>query len=1612
MTLAYRLIFLMIVLALTAGISCAQVQTGTPPFGSFGGGPDVINLANLNSHLTVPVLHKPGRGNDFTYDLVYDSSIWFPVAATGHQTWQPVGSFGWAGQTEVVTGYVASAASYSSTQQYCGPDMGYMTITTWTYSGWVYTDSFGVSHAYRSSSSTTTYSGCGNNNSSSTGFAEVAADGSGYTLNVSGGCAPCSVISSSGTSMLGPYNSSNGSGNGTDRNGNMITVDSSGHFYDTLSSTTPVLAVTGLGTVASPTTFAYTAPSGASAHYTMNYTNYTVATNFGISGITEYRSAAAVPLVSSIVLPDGSQYSFLYEATPSTPAPGACTPYAGTTCVTARIAKVTLPTGGQIIYAYTGGNNGILPDGSTATLGRTTPDGAWTYAQVKGTAAASTTTITDPQSNVSVINFQGIYETQRQVYQGTTSGTLLTTMNTCYNASASPCTGTAITLPLTQRTVIDQYGSSGLQCKHNYLYNGVGGLTEQDDYDYGSGGPGGLLRKTLITYASLESITAFRQQVTVQNGSGTVISQTNYNYDETTPTTTSGVAQHASVTGSRGNLTSINYPVSGLTSHFTYYDTGSMSTQQDVNSATTTYNYSSNTASCQMAFPTGVTEPLSMSESFTWNCTGGVQLTSTDENSKTTTVTYNDADFWRPNAQTDQLGNQTSFYYQPNPTYGLPVAFGSSLTFNNGNSVVNDIQYTDSLGRTYVDQRSQSPGSSTLDSVSYTFDANGRPYSVSVPCSIAYAGTCSTPKTTQTYDALNRLLQTTDGGGGTATYSYSNNDVLITVGPAPTGENTKRRQLEYDALGRLTSVCELTSGTTAWPSGACAQTTAQTGYWTKYSYDALGDLLTVTQNAQAAAASQQTRTYTYDAMGRLISEKNPEMAQNTLNYVYDTDATCTPAAKGDLVKRIDPVGNTTCYTYDALHRSTSTTYTGPYASNTPNKYFVYDTATVNSVSMSNAKTRLAEAYTCVSPCTTKITDLGFSYSARGEATDVYESTPHSGGYYHPTLSYWANGAPNVLGNNIVSLPAFTYSVDGEGRPYQVTASAGQNPVTNTVYNTASQPTSVTFGSSDSDAFQYDANTLRMTQYKFNVGAQSILGNLGWNANGSLASFGITDPFNSADAQNCAYNSDDLSRISKANCGAIWGQSFAYDPFGNISKTVLTGSAGTSFLPTYQTSPSITNRIASLPGGITPTYDANGNSTNDNFHQYTWDAENRPVSVNGTAVVLTYDALGRMVEQARGTSYTQIVYSPIGSKLATMNGSTLQKGFLPLINGGEAVYTSGGLAYYRHPDHLGSSRFSSTPTRTLYSDTAYSAFGEPYAQAGTTDASFTGEDQDTTAGVYDFLYRKYDPGQSRWTSTDPAGLAAADKTSPQSWNRYAYVLNNPLRLVDPQGLDGCEDSGFDDESSCDPQGGNSGPGVSGGGTDGPCTDVFGANPFGESCTPGPSTTCDGFGACTPGSLNAGAQPNLPGAFNEGPGGYDYGGVNVFVALECAAQNNPGDTGCWGVKLSLSGGALQGSWSLDGFAAAAAKPLDYLSLGVYGFGKPIGPYLFGPLGVFPDPLDPSRLISLKPAPFPAPTSRAYVCQPMQMEIRQLQLQTGNPSAVKQLAALQAMYQKACH
>ena len=184
------------------------------------------------------------------------------------------------------------------------------------------------------------------------------------------------------------------------------------------------------------------------------------------------------------------------------------------------------------------------------------------------------------------------------------------------------------------------------------------------------------------------------------------------------------------------------------------------------------------------------------------------------------------------------------------------------------------------------------------------------------------------------------------------------------------------------------------------------------------------------------------------------------------------------------------------------------------------------------------------------------------------------------------------------------------------------------------------------------------------------------------------------------------------------------------------------------------------------------------------------------SANG--VTATYDAFGRMVELANGPqrALAQLVYSPAdGSVLAETSAQGLVQAFAQLPGGGYALYvSSSNVYYYSHPDWLGSTRLLSTPSRGPIPTMAYAPFGEGYAGGLAGYVTFTsggyaftvnpGENQGS--GLDDFMFRRYSPGQSRWISPDPAGLASVDPTT-AAWNRYADVANNPLSFVDPSGL---------------------------------------------------------------------------------------------------------------------------------------------------------------------------------------------------------------------------------
>ncbi len=150
---------------------------------------------------------------------------------------------------------------------------------------------------------------------------------------------------------------------------------------------------------------------------------------------------------------------------------------------------------------------------------------------------------------------------------------------------------------------------------------------------------------------------------------------------------------------------------------------------------------------------------------------------------------------------------------------------------------------------------------------------------------------------------------------------------------------------------------------------------------------------------------------------------------------------------------------------------------------------------------------------------------------------------------------------------------------------------------------------------------------------------------------------------------------------------------------------------------------------------------------------------------------------------------EVSYVYIGKIRFRAVGQTANYSEFPLP-GGSVLSQGGGDTGVQLADWLGTIRawFSYTGGTEGLSG-AHAPFGEAYAYASGSPQSFTGQLNDGTMGntTYYFPERQYRSSQGRWLSPDPAGLSAADPTNPQTWNRYAYVLNNPLRYTDPNGL---------------------------------------------------------------------------------------------------------------------------------------------------------------------------------------------------------------------------------
>jgi len=112
--------------------------------------------------------------------------------------------------------------------------------------------------------------------------------------------------------------------------------------------------------------------------------------------------------------------------------------------------------------------------------------------------------------------------------------------------------------------------------------------------------------------------------------------------------------------------------------------------------------------------------------------------------------------------------------------------------------------------------------------------------------------------------------------------------------------------------------------------------------------------------------------------------------------------------------------------------------------------------------------------------------------------------------------------------------------------------------------------------------------------------------------------------------------------------------------------------------------------------------------------------------------------------------------------------------------------------YHHTDHLSGSSVETDPTGYVLELQDYYPFGsirvDDQFMSYRNKKKFTGKELDPENNLYYYGARYYDSDIGRFVSVDPAVLEVSDRhlENPQKLNWYSYVLNNPLKLLDPDG----------------------------------------------------------------------------------------------------------------------------------------------------------------------------------------------------------------------------------
>lgn len=1016
------------------------------------------------------------------------------------------------------------------------------------------------------------------------------------------------------------------------------------------------------------------------------------------------------------------------------------------------------------------------------------------------------------------------YQTETYAEDGTT---LLTRINTDWQQNSLPWFQAAAQFSPKNKpkiaSVTTLLADANLISKKEFVYDSFGNVTDTIEYDFGIGSSGAFLRRSHTDYLTTNPVNNInytgdnihilnlpsQKWVSSDAAGNNKVSFTKFEYDNYSDVSSDlshdplldrpDISGHDAAFGtnylSRGNLTAItgfananNTATGGISSYRKYDIAGNPIEVRDAKGYASFLDYAdrfgapdaearANTAPPQLnglktyAFVTKSTNPAGYTNYGQFDYFTGAAVDTEDIHGSVSSTFYNNDPLDRP-TQIIQANNHPQFRRRMTINYD-DVA--REVTMTSDSKMFNDNllkvkTFYDKMGRAV--ETWQYETATDFIATQQRYDALSRVYKSSNPFR---PNSGESPQwTISKFDSLGRVTEVKTPDNAVVTRGYSGTTTTVI------DQALRKRSGTTDAIGRLLRVNEDPNGV---------------NYETTYLYDVLGRLRKTTQTEGTIT---QNRYFMYNDLGRLIRAKQPEQIANT-NLPALTDPISGNSAwsvaynyddNGNVISTTDANNRSITGIYDNLNRLTTRDYSD---SATPDVSFTFDDSTV-----AYSKGQLT-AITSTASAT--------QFTAFDELGRVKSSRQITNGqtYNMPDYTYDLSGA--LVAQTYPSLRVVTTETDTVGRLSKVLSQfPSQNAHTylsDLSYTAFGAVKSARLGNGAWESAQFDAQRLQIKQ----IGLGASLNDTSYlkleyaygatDNNGSLRQQKITVQGAPAPlTQN--YDYDALNRLHSAtesyNNGAnqAWKQTFAYDRFGN--RRFDTSAGATSTLPqnngTYNPNIDQVNNRFTVAEGYN--YDNEGNLKSDPESQlFAYDSENHQTQVqgpNGTAHYF-YDGSGKRVRKVVGTQETIFVYDAFGKMVAeyTLNQTITAEG-----------------TKYLTADALGSPRAITDLSAHVKSRHDYMPFGEEvYGGIGGRTAAqgylmssdgvrqqFTGYERDTAAGIepaLDYAQARYlSSRHGRFTSVDPLTASASIK-NPQTFNRYSYVHNNPLNLIDPTGM---------------------------------------------------------------------------------------------------------------------------------------------------------------------------------------------------------------------------------